>query len=175
VTTEEFDEVPPSDPAMVPVDVSENRRPLSRRQRAVLAVIRESIQSHGYPPTIREIGNALGIRSTNGVNDHLRALERKGYLVRSEMKSRSLQVVDTLQVAKTTVVREVFETTRWHSFEIDQPPDRDTVIVLRANAQPRGGWQTVTHQGRWYALCKCEIEVVELAQICGFKEWTRLI
>lgn len=57
----------------------------------VLEYICESIEDRGYPPTLREIGLKLGIRSTNGVNDHLRALERKGYLTREDMKSRTLR------------------------------------------------------------------------------------
>ena len=65
---------------------------LTDRQRAVLKFIHESIEDRGYPPTLREIGNHLGIRSTNGVNDHLRALERKGYLTREDMKSRTLRL-----------------------------------------------------------------------------------
>jgi repressor LexA len=64
---------------------------LTDRQKAVLDFIVESIQDRGYPPTLREIGNHLGIKSTNGVNDHLRALERKGYLTREDMKSRTLR------------------------------------------------------------------------------------
>lgn len=64
---------------------------LTDRQRAVLDFIVESITDRGYPPTLREIGNHLGIKSTNGVNDHLRALERKGYLTREDMKSRTLR------------------------------------------------------------------------------------
>jgi repressor LexA len=59
----------------------------------VLDFIRESIADRGYPPTLREIGARMGIRSTNGVNDHLRALERKGYLKREDMKSRALRPV----------------------------------------------------------------------------------
>ena len=66
---------------------------LTDRQRAVLDYISTSINHRGYPPTLREIGNHLGIRSTNGVNDHLRALERKGYLTREDMKSRTLRLV----------------------------------------------------------------------------------
>jgi repressor LexA len=57
----------------------------------VLDFIRQSIHDRGYPPTLREIGARMGIRSTNGVNDHLRALERKGYLTREDMKSRALR------------------------------------------------------------------------------------
>ena len=62
---------------------------LTDRQRMVLDYICESIQDRGYPPTLREIGLKLGIRSTNGVNDHLRALERKGYLTRGRIDGLS--------------------------------------------------------------------------------------
>lgn len=67
---------------------------LTKRQEQTLDFIRESIRGRGYPPTLREIGEHMGIRSTNGVNDHLRALERKGYLRREDMKSRALRLVD---------------------------------------------------------------------------------
>src|SRR3989442_15115228 len=68
--------------------------PLTERQEKILAFIKRSIQEQGYPPTIREIGEHFGIRSTNGVNDHLKALERKGDLMRGELKSRALSVID---------------------------------------------------------------------------------
>lgn len=64
---------------------------LSERQAQVLKYIQKSIDENGYPPTLREIGIHMGIRSTNGVNDHLRALERKGYLGREQTKSRALR------------------------------------------------------------------------------------
>jgi repressor LexA len=63
---------------------------LTDRQLEVLRFIAEQIEQRGYPPTIREIGEALDIRSTNGVNDHLKALERKGFLTRDPVKSRAL-------------------------------------------------------------------------------------
>ncbi|MEO8877876.1 MAG: transcriptional repressor LexA, partial [Polyangiaceae bacterium] len=66
---------------------------LTERQQMVLDYIRSSIVDRGYPPTLREIGARMGIRSTNGVNDHLRALERKGYLTREDMKSRALRPI----------------------------------------------------------------------------------
>src|SRR3954447_13064552 len=68
--------------------------PLTERQEKILAFIKKTILEQGYPPTIREIGEHFGIRSTNGVNDHLKALERKGYLMRGELKSRALSVID---------------------------------------------------------------------------------
>ena len=64
---------------------------LTHRQAKVLEFILDSIGNRGYPPTIREIGTHMNIRSTNGVNDHLKALERKGYLVRDQSKSRALR------------------------------------------------------------------------------------
>ena len=70
------------------------REKLTHRQAEVLEIIHRAIGRDGFPPTIREIGVELGIRSTNGVNDHLKALERKGYLTREEAKSRSLVPVD---------------------------------------------------------------------------------
>ena len=63
---------------------------LTSRQQQVLSFIEDSISSRGFPPTLREIGEHLNIKSTNGVNDHLKALTRKGYLRRSNMKSRAL-------------------------------------------------------------------------------------
>ena len=63
---------------------------LTDRQLEVLRFIARQIEDQGYPPTIREIGEALEIRSTNGVNDHLKALERKGFLSRDPVKSRAL-------------------------------------------------------------------------------------
>ena len=63
---------------------------LTDRQLEVLRFIARQIEDNGYPPTIREIGEALDIRSTNGVNDHLKALERKGFLTRDPVKSRAL-------------------------------------------------------------------------------------
>lgn len=72
---------------------------LTKRQEQTLDFIRRSIESRGYPPTLREIGEHMGIRSTNGVNDHLRALERKGYLTREDMKSRALKLVEDQMAA----------------------------------------------------------------------------
>jgi repressor LexA len=63
---------------------------LTERQVEVLVHIARSMRSTGYPPTIREIGLALDIRSTNGVNDHLKALERKRFIERDDAKSRAL-------------------------------------------------------------------------------------
>jgi len=80
---------------------------LTARQEQTLDFIRQSIQERGYPPTLREIGEYMGIRSTNGVNDHLRALERKGYLRREDMKSRALKLVSGMGTQPTAVPAKV--------------------------------------------------------------------
>jgi repressor LexA len=78
---------------------------LTARQEQTLDFIRKSIEERGYPPTLREIGEYMGIRSTNGVNDHLRALERKGYLRREDMKSRALKLVSGMGSAPAAPVK----------------------------------------------------------------------
>lgn len=63
---------------------------ITDRQKEILNFILRTSEERGYPPTIREIGEEMDIRSTNGVNDHLKALERKGFLTRGEQQSRSM-------------------------------------------------------------------------------------
>ena len=81
----------------------ERRDELTPRQQEILDFITRSISTRGYPPTLREIGQNFGIKSTNGVNDHLRALEKKGYLVREDLKSRALRPVDALPEPQETI------------------------------------------------------------------------
>ena len=68
-------------------------RGLTPRQRNILEFIVRSVRDDGFPPTIAEIGDRFGISSTNGVNDHLVALERKGFIERSS-KARSIRVTE---------------------------------------------------------------------------------
>jgi repressor LexA len=75
----------------------ERRQKLTARQREVLDFIRSFIRRQGYAPSLREIGDQFNIRSTNGVNDHLTALERKGFLRRTSNKSRTLQPTEGLE------------------------------------------------------------------------------
>ncbi|MCK5557958.1 MAG: repressor LexA [Candidatus Hydrogenedentes bacterium] len=74
------------------------KRALTKRQREILNFIEKCIEQDGFPPTIAEIGLRFGIRSNNGVNDHLVALERKGYISRSS-KARSIRVVHSHRAA----------------------------------------------------------------------------
>jgi repressor LexA len=72
--------------------------PLTARQREVLDFIRQFTSKAGYPPTVREIGAHFGF-VPRSVFDHLKALERKGYLRRETAKSRSLQILEPTAVA----------------------------------------------------------------------------
>jgi repressor LexA len=68
---------------------------LSPRQAEVLDVIRRAVERRGFPPTYREIGDALGISSTNGVADHVKALVRKGYIRKARGgAARGLQLTE---------------------------------------------------------------------------------
>ena len=70
---------------------------LTTRQREILDFIIETIRDQKMPPTIAEIGAKFGISSTNGVNDHLLALEKKGYIERSS-KARGIHVTEKAAV-----------------------------------------------------------------------------
>jgi len=65
---------------------------LSKRQERILEFVGSYNEEHGYPPTIREIGDAVDISSTSVVNYHLNALEQKGYLERDASVSRGIRL-----------------------------------------------------------------------------------
>lgn len=65
---------------------------LTPRQRKVLEVIRDWVERFGYPPSVREIGDAVGLTSTSSVHHQLRALEKKGYLRRDPNRTRAVDV-----------------------------------------------------------------------------------
>jgi repressor LexA len=71
---------------------TESLEPTTERQQAVYEFIRDKIRNRGYGPTVREIGLQFGIRSPNGVMCHLKALERKGFIIREPNMSRAIQL-----------------------------------------------------------------------------------
>ncbi|WP_328857797.1 transcriptional repressor LexA [Williamsia herbipolensis] len=82
VTTTDFADGPISEADLTP------------RQAKVLEVIRASVRERGYPPSIREIGDAVGLNSTSSVAHQLRTLERKGFLKRDANRPRAVNVQD---------------------------------------------------------------------------------
>ncbi len=80
---------------------------LTTRQKRMLEFIQRHLQETGYPPTIREIGSAVGISSTSVVNYNLNVLQEKGYIERERERSRGLRVVGGKgQVSRRTAVEE---------------------------------------------------------------------
>src|SRR5437763_5806660 len=66
---------------------------LTHRQRRVLEVIRDSVERRGYPPSMREIGEAVGLTSPSSVAHQLATLERKGFLRRDPNRPRAIEVI----------------------------------------------------------------------------------
>lgn len=67
---------------------------LSERQRQILDFIKREIRRKGYPPSVREIGEAVGLRSSATVHAHLARLEEKGYIRRDPVKPRAIEVLE---------------------------------------------------------------------------------
>lgn len=70
------------------------RKPLTQRQMLIVAEIRRSVESRGYPPSVREIGDAVGLTSPSSVAHQLRALEAKGYLRRDPNRPRAMEIIE---------------------------------------------------------------------------------
>ena len=86
---------PGRNPGAVATETPDKHDPdhvLTSRQREVLQVIRESVQKRGYPPSMREIAEAIGLTSTSTVSHHLSTLQRKGYLHRDVGRARTVEV-----------------------------------------------------------------------------------
>ena len=68
---------------------------ISDRQKQILDLIHETVQRRGYPPSVREIGEAVGLSSPSTVHSHLSALVEGGYLRRDATKPRAIEVIDS--------------------------------------------------------------------------------
>jgi repressor LexA len=80
---------------------------LTERQRTILEVIRTSVTTRGYPPSIREIGDAVGLTSTSSVAHQLRTLERKGFIRRDANRPRAVDVRSPDEVASAVVTTDL--------------------------------------------------------------------
>jgi repressor LexA len=77
------------------------RKSLSDKQMAILEVIQRSVASRGYPPSMREIGDAVGLASLSSVTHQLKQLELSGYLRRDAKRPRALEVVIGVPMSDT--------------------------------------------------------------------------
>lgn len=67
---------------------------ISKKQQEILDFLKSEILNHGYPPTVREICDAVGLKSTSSVHSHLETLEKNGYIHRDPTKPRAIEIVD---------------------------------------------------------------------------------
>ena len=83
------------------------QHPRGDNQQRILDFIRSEIQTKGYPPSVREIANAVGLKSTSTVHGHLRRLEKKGLLHRDAMKPRAMELTSEEEQAEDSAVVQV--------------------------------------------------------------------
>ncbi len=110
-------------------DVGADGSGLTPRQRKVLEVIRDSVERRGYPPSMREIGELVGLTSTSSVAHQLTTLQRKGYLRRDANRPRAVEVRDADAGELPTVFRD-------HGREADRDLDAGDDEEARRAARP---------------------------------------
>lgn len=76
------------------------RRPLSQPQERIYEFLRDEIATKGYPPSIRDICNAIGLASSSTVHGHLKRMEEKGYIRRDPSKPRAIEILDDMPAAQ---------------------------------------------------------------------------
>ena len=67
---------------------------ITNKQREVLEYLKQQVLQKGYPPSVREICDAVGLKSTSSVHAHLESLERNGYIRKDPPKPRAIEIVD---------------------------------------------------------------------------------
>lgn len=77
---------------------------LSKRQQDILEYIKQEVQAKGYPPSVREIGEAVGLASSSTVHGHLARLESKGLIRRDPTKPRAIEIMEDELVPKISAV-----------------------------------------------------------------------
>ena len=107
---------------------------LTARQREVYEFIKRTIKAKGYCPTVREIGDAVSINSPNGVIGHLRALIRKGYIVRQAHMARSIQLANSKDSGSISIGSAI-ENNQFISTEKTTPAVLEEVIPVSGAIQ----------------------------------------
>ncbi|WP_146552049.1 transcriptional repressor LexA [Rummeliibacillus sp. SL167] len=77
---------------------------ISKRQEDILEFIKEEVRTKGYPPSVREIGEAVGLASSSTVHGHLNRLESKGLIRRDPTKPRAIEILDQDNITKQGVI-----------------------------------------------------------------------
>jgi SOS-response transcriptional repressor LexA len=121
---------------------------LTPRQLEFLRFIRQYATDHGYAPSIRDMMGALGVNSTNGVIDHLDALERKGMITRARKSSRAICLTDT---GRRTVARAEGDAAAWEPTS-DGSQVRRLGEVRIEYASPASGARWRVGSGPWWSI-----------------------
>lgn len=82
-------------------------RPISDKQKQILAFIREFTVSQGYPPSVREIGAAVGLRSPSTVHSHIKRLQELGYLEKDAHKTRAITLAGRTGASEVPILGRV--------------------------------------------------------------------
>jgi len=109
---------------------------LTTRQRRVLEVIRNSVDRRGYPPSLREIGEAVGLASPSSVSHQVSALERKGYLRKDPNRPRAIEVLSPDSALDARGYRQSH----------DQPHDDSIDVTGSGDARPTPAYVPVLGQ-----------------------------
>lgn len=81
------------------------RKELSPKQQEILDVIKNELLTKGYPPTVRELCDAVNLKSTSSIHAHLERLEKNGYIMRDPTKPRAIEILDeNFQMARKDMV-----------------------------------------------------------------------
>ena len=112
---------------------------ISSKQKEILEYIKQEILNKGYPPAVREICEAVNLKSTSSVHSHLETLEKNGYIRRDPTKPRAIEIIDD---SFNLTRREVVNVPMVGSVAAGQP------ILAVEN------YQLFSYSGRVYAKCR---------------------
>lgn len=125
----------PPVPHGTPPGGQDGPRPISHQQQRILDTIRASVADRGYPPSIREIGDAVGLTSSSSVARQLTVLQARGWILREPGEARALTILDHPPTASA-----LRRAALAHAIEEYAGPDDDTIPVLRHWLTELGGW-----------------------------------
>ena len=106
---------------------------ITNKQREVLEYLKQQVLQKGYPPSVREICDAVGLKSTSSVHAHLESLERNGYIRKDPTKPRAIEIVDdgfNLVRTETVYIPEVGNIDAYLPFPAYMIPQGKDVFVL---------------------------------------------
>ena len=74
--------------------IASGRKPISKKQQEILDYLKQEILDRGFPPSVREICEAVHLKSTSSVHAHLETLEKNGYIRKDATKPRAIEILD---------------------------------------------------------------------------------